>query len=507
MEFENFSAPSLTDEKITFYKKLLFQIPDFIFVMKILPTGTMQFPFISRSAFEYFKISESEYTDDPREIISRRIAPEESEAIFNSISISQLGVIPWSQEFSILQNDKRRWVRGHANVELESDGCVIFYGRLADITAHRIQQNELKISEERYQFAMEASIKGVWDLDLRTKKVFYSSQSMAMLQFGAEDYIDSQNTWDNRIHPEDKANYERVIQSHLDNETPYYENAKRMIALDGSIKWILSRGKVIEREPSGKALRLIGTHTDITMQKQREQELAKTMEIISEQNGRLLNFAHIVSHNLRSHAGNLSMLLQIMEMDEDAVAKIEGFSHLKSTSEALSDTVDHLKELVDIQTALVPKKEGLKLNEYLKQVLVILREEVNSKHVTIINNIPADATVSFNAAYLESILLNFTTNAIRYSSPDRIPEITYNFSVQGNSKILEIKDNGLGINMERYGDRLFGMYKTFHKNPASRGLGLFITKNQIESMGGSVEIESEEGKGTIFKIYFNDKEK
>jgi signal transduction histidine kinase len=100
-------------------------------------------------------------------------------------------------------------------------------------------------------------------------------------------------------------------------------------------------------------------------------------------------------------------------------------------------------------------------------------------------------------------LLNFTTNAIKYAHPDRYPEIIYTLAIEKNYTILEINDNGLGINLEIHGDKLFGMYKTFHNNANARGIGLFITKNQIEAMGGKVEVESKVNIGTTFKIYFN----
>ena len=76
---------------------------------------------------------------------------------------------------------------------------------------------------------------------------------------------------------------------------------------------------------------------------------------------------------------------------------------------------------------------------------------------------------------------------------------------ENGKKVLTISDNGLGIDLEKYKDSLFGMYKTFHKHPDSRGIGLFITKNQVEAMGGKIEVESKVGEGTAFKIYFNEK--
>lgn len=505
MEIDTYTGSSLVAAKVAFYKKLLHQIPDFVFVLKISPDGVMSFPFISQSAYTYFEHNDEEAQYDALSVFKNRVVAEDFQDFLSSIEKSRTTLETWSAQFVALLNGQRRYMKGQATVEREDNDDVFFYGRITDITESKLQEIRLRLSEERYQFALEASTKGIWDLDLATNKVFYSAQSMKMLQFGDFDNIDSHDKWDDRIHHDDRADYELAIKKHLEDQTPFYENCKRMIAMDGSVKWILSRGKVIERRPDGTPLRLIGTHTDITIQKEREEQLRKTMDIISEQNGRLHNFAHIVSHNLRSHAGNFKMLLQIMESDGDAICQNDSYTHLKSTSAALTETIEHLNELVDIQTGLVHKAENLNLQAYLLQVLVVLREEISSNGVRIINRIPVDATIDFNPAYLESILLNFTTNAIKYSCPDRTPEIAYTFTHIDGVKVLEIQDNGVGINIEKYGERLFGMYKTFHKNPESRGIGLFITKNQIEAMGGSVEIASEEGIGTVFKIFFNEK--
>ena len=110
--------------------------------------------------------------------------------------------------------------------------------------------------------------------------------------------------------------------------------------------------------------------------------------------------------------------------------------------------------------------------------------------------------VVFNASYMESILLNFLTNALRYSDPARKPVIDISGYKENGAWILEISDNGIGIDLDQYGDKVFGLYKTFTDRKDSRGVGLFITKNQINAMGGEVSVDSEPGVGTTFKVYF-----
>jgi len=504
METYEYSDLKYLEEKNNFYKKLLFQSPDLIFQFNLPKKGKLHFSFLSKSVITHFELAPHEKSNDAITVLKSRILPEDYLGFLQSIHESRLHR-EWIHEFrAVLPIRGLRWYKATATVCSNEDGSVDFYGKVTDITAYKEQELRLKLSEQRFLFALEASSEGIWDLDVKTQKVFYSSQSMKMLEFEAKDTIDSIDMWDNRVHPSDKEQYLVDIQLHINNVTPYYENAQRVLTQSGDYKWILSRGKIIERDARNRPLRIIGTHTDISAQKEKEKALQQTVEIVGAQNSRLLNFAHIVSHNLRSHSGNIKMLLDIISEESDEEIIRESFTHLRSSSHALTQTIDHLKELVEIQTELIHKRENLNINTFLGKTLDILAEEINKNKVVIKNNICSEQTITFNPAYLESILLNFTSNAIKYSHPERRPVISYSMVVKNSQKILKIRDNGLGINLERHGKKIFGMYKTFHKNQDSRGIGLFITKNQIEAMGGTVAVQSQVGKGTTFKIYFNE---
>lgn len=109
----------------------------------------------------------------------------------------------------------------------------------------------------------------------------------------------------------------------------------------------------------------------------------------------------------------------------------------------------------------------------------------------------------FPKLYLESVLFNLISNAIKYSSPERKSEIKLNSYIQDNWLHVEIRDNGLGIDLVKYGNKLFRLRKTFHNHPNAKGLGLFMTKNQIEAMGGSITVQSTVGEGTTFTLRLN----
>lgn len=504
MKLDKFPDSLKRKEKIIFYDKLLSQIPDLIFQMTIAKNGIIKFPFLSEAVISHFELAEEDIEKNTIEVLQEKIIPEDFFAFLDSIEQAKSNSQTWYFEFRCnLPIKGLRWYRVNATIEKEDD-CFVFYGRVSDTTEMVKQELKLKISEERYEFALEASSEGIWDLDVNTNHVFFSSQSMKMLGFEEKDAVLSIEKWDGRIHPDDIEKYRNDIRVHFESKTPFYKNLQRVLTKDGSYRWILSKGKVIERDEKGNPLRVIGTHSDISRQIEKENELKRTLEILNDQNKRLLNFAHIVSHNLRSHAGNFKMLLDIIESDADQAIKDESLIYMRTNSNDLTETIENLKELVDIHSDLKPIKEHLNLSQYLKKMINLLSEEFSKHHVEVKINIPEEVTVYFNPAYLESILLNFSTNAVKYSHAERTPKIHYDLEYVNGVKVLSISDNGLGIDLEKHGDSLFGMYKTFHRHPNSRGIGLFMSKNQIEAMGGRIEVESKVDYGSCFKIYFNE---
>ncbi len=255
------------------------------------------------------------------------------------------------------------------------------------------------------------------------------------------------------------------------------------------------------RDDQGNIIGFIGIATDISKLKQKEKELKQTIDVVSEQNTRLYNFAHIVSHNLRSHTGNLSLLLELYQNAESGNEKTEMFDHLLAVSNNLNDTIAHLNEVVTIQTNIDQQRTEVNLFEYAEKAIETLSGDISHAGVIVKNNIDKNASVNYNEAYMDSIMLNLISNAIKYRSKEREPVVELDFNISSKEAILSVRDNGIGIDLEKHGDKLFGMYKTFHNNEDAKGIGLFITKSQIEAMGGKIDVQSELNKGTQFNIY------
>ncbi len=253
---------------------------------------------------------------------------------------------------------------------------------------------------------------------------------------------------------------------------------------------------------NSKVIGYLSVATDISEIKKAEKELKSLLEVADDQNNRLKNFAHIVSHNLKSHSGNFEMLLDLYIQENPEIVENEIVKLFKTASKNLSDTILHLTEVVSINTALdqnlVPVCLKNAIDEAMKSVSAIALES----NVSITNEVTYNSTILAIPAYLDSILLNFITNGIKYSSKDRESYVILSANQTEEEIELSIKDNGLGIDLERFGAKLFGMYKTFHPEvKKSRGIGLFITKNQVEAIKGRIEVDSKVGIGTTFRIY------
>jgi light-regulated signal transduction histidine kinase (bacteriophytochrome) len=196
------------------------------------------------------------------------------------------------------------------------------------------------------------------------------------------------------------------------------------------------------------------------------------------------------------------MLLDFLVNEKNEKEKDKIVDMLTQASNNLLKTLENLNEVVTLSTNTQAKKESVNLRSKIASIQENLSNLIATNKLNIINDVSKDIHIQIVPAYLDSILMNFITNGVKYKHPDREPILKFNTEKKGEYTLLNIEDNGLGIDLEKYGSKLFGMYKTFHTNKDSRGMGLYITKNQVEAMRGKIEVESKLGEGTKFKVFF-----
>jgi signal transduction histidine kinase len=266
-----------------------------------------------------------------------------------------------------------------------------------------------------------------------------------------------------------------------------------------NVIWVRAKGIPII-DDFGTCIKIRGIFQDIDSIKRKGIALQASINLLNDQNKRLQNFAYIVSHNLRSHTGNLQFMVNLHDESESADDRTEVFAHIKSISKSLSTTIDHLNEIVKIQTDVDQERKIISFEDSFRNVMSALQSNIESTDARIDYDFSKCPVINYIPAYLESICQNLLTNSLKYRHPDRQPVISCRTVKDHDHIYMLFEDNGIGIDMARYGDKLFGMYKTFHQNSDAKGIGLFITRNQIEAMGGSIKVDSTVNVGTKFTI-------
>lgn len=266
-------------------------------------------------------------------------------------------------------------------------------------------------------------------------------------------------------------------------------------------RWILANSVPILDDRKTQVRGVISSFADITDIKAKEARLSTTLRQALDQKNTLENFAHMVSHNLRSYANNIHSLVQMFEDTDETTEKDLVWGYLKKAACQFRQTIQDLNEITDAKRA--KEIQLIMLRAFVYQVLDNLIVDLQNNLADIRVDIPEEFSLPYKPAYLESILLNFITNALKYRHPDRTPVIAIRARQVSSQTILEIEDNGIGIDLALHGEKLFGLYKTFHDKPDAKGIGLYITKTQIEDMGGHIEVRSTVNQGTTFVLYLN----
>ncbi|SFE84725.1 tetratricopeptide repeat-containing sensor histidine kinase [Thermoflexibacter ruber] len=236
----------------------------------------------------------------------------------------------------------------------------------------------------------------------------------------------------------------------------------------------------------------------------RTNQLKITVDNLSKQNQDLAQFSYIVSHNLRSPVARILGLINIFNENkyEDEFNK-QIIAHLKQTTSELDTVIKDLTQIIAIRNSLDKTKEKINLYEVLHLTQEVLKDEIQKTNAEIIANFQIFDYIYSIKSYVQSIIYNLLSNAIKYRSEKRKPLIILKTALVGNFICLSVQDNGLGMDLSKTDTyKIFGLYQRLHDHVDGKGMGLFLVKTQVESLGGSIEVESQLDVGTTFKIYF-----
>ncbi|MEP2057896.1 MAG: PAS domain S-box protein [Maribacter litoralis] len=384
-----------------------------------------------------------------------------------------------------------------------------FIAVITDISKIKEVKDELRKKNELLNLAEHLSSMGHWQWNIVEDVAIWSDNLFALLDYKGERFTLDFSTYFAMVHDDDK---EEVLK-HFElakKEQKFKNITHKIITFTGNIKTIKIIANVILNQ-KGEAVEMVGTCQDVTESKIIEQnliaakqELEAYTEKLSLQNKQLADFTHITSHNLRAPVANLNSLLEIYSYTEDEEERTDIFNKFSSVIDHLSSTLNTLIEALKAKVGDANEhKEQIEFNEVLENTVQMLSGAILKSNAVISSDFSKLSSIFYNKIYMESIFLNLIGNAIKYSAEDRIPHIQIKTVVKNGKNIITFRDNGLGIDLDKHRHKLFGLNKVFHRHPDAKGVGLYLTKTQIESMGGTITATSEVNVGTTFTINFN----
>ncbi|MDN3688601.1 sensor histidine kinase [Cyclobacterium jeungdonense] len=233
---------------------------------------------------------------------------------------------------------------------------------------------------------------------------------------------------------------------------------------------------------------------------QKKAELQVLTNQLQSHNARPLNFSHLTSHNLRSPVNNLNSLLHLYKESQEPSEKSLFFGHIETVTRHLAETLNELMEALKIQEENAIDREWLDFEEIFQKTIETFSADILMSGALVTRDYAKVKKVEYNRSYLESIMLNLLSNAIKYKAHDRVPQVHFETFISGGSIGLTVRDNGQGIDLEKYGEKLFGLNNTFHGHAEGKGVGLYLIKTQLASQGGSISTKSVVGEGSEFKV-------
>lgn len=234
--------------------------------------------------------------------------------------------------------------------------------------------------------------------------------------------------------------------------------------------------------------------------KERTSELTNTNLELVKQNNQLEQFGYITAHNLRAPVARILGLTNVINSASFAMPQDkEVLDKLELSAKDLDTVIFDLNRILDIKKGLQTTFDVVNIPDQIEKVKNILRDKLRDSNARIISNLQIQTCFAI-PAYIESIFYNLISNGIKYRSPDRDPEIHISTHQELDMLKLIVRDNGLGIDLHKLKDKVFNLYQRFHSHVEGKGLGLFLVKTQVESLNGTIEIESTIDVGTTFTI-------
>lgn len=250
----------------------------------------------------------------------------------------------------------------------------------------------------------------------------------------------------------------------------------------------------------GEVTNYVAVKENITARKALEEDQKRLTNDIIKRNQDLEQFSYILSHNIRGPLSNILGLKEALMRESSKGLETSLLEAISSSAEKMDQVIREVTKVIHQRKMSLEEKKELEFEKVLNSVREDIGNFIEEKHATIETDFSAIASFYSLESYLNSIFYQLTVNALKFSKPDLPPKIQIWTESKPDKVIIHFKDYGIGLDLNRYGKSVFGLYKKFNLNIEGRGIGLFLVKSQVDFLGGEVEVQSELHEWTEFII-------
>ena len=381
-----------------------------------------------------------------------------------------------------------------------ADGSVVHMS--VDITERKRAEEALAAAELRWRFALEGAGEAVWDWNAETDRTYFSQRWREMLGLAADEVGDDWRTWARRVHPDDKRRVLTALQQHIDGHSDIYETVHRVQHASGHYLWLRDRGKAVLRDAQGRALRIVGTHSDITRERQAEAEAAerRALELASRAKSEFLSR---MSHEMRTPLNALLGFARLLQ--QQGVYRDDYLQHMLTAGSHLHQLINDVLDVQQVeQGVLVLQRLPVDLAATVAEVNSLLAPQAEQVDVRLGPAPEAAAWVLADPQRLRQVLLNLGSNAVKYNrAGGHVRWTLAPLWLDGASAwCLQIEDDGLGMDPQQLA-RLFQPFERLGRENSGiegTGLGLVIARRLVEALGGRITVHSSMGQGTCVQV-------
>jgi PAS domain S-box-containing protein len=362
---------------------------------------------------------------------------------------------------------------------------------------HELAESTIMQSEQRFRLLTEKSADMV---TISTKKgeILYASSSVTkILGYSNNEII--QTKLSGIINPDDLKVFLFKRRKLLKIEGASFTNECRLLHKNRNWVWCEVMVTNYLLEPSIKGI--VTNFRDISVRKIAELDKTKVTQHLIQRNRDLEQFTFIVSHNLRGPVVNILGISNILNTEFLDPEELKNFiSSLCMSANSLDNVLKDLNTILQVKNDINEKKEQISFSTLVNEISVSIAKLLEKDNVTIIQNFTAINEIYSLRAFVYSIFYNLIINSVKYAQPNLPAKIEIKSEYKNGKTVLTFKDNGLGIDLNKNSNKVFGLYNRFHRHREGKGMGMFMTKTQVEALGGTIAIESEPLKGTLITI-------